>query len=104
MLPDDLQRARNTLERALRVRSIVAGLEREQFVADELVSITVAHYLQDIGEAARGLSGRRAPQGDRARAGWAVVEREAARPGPARLRGNASGGVIAFEAYRARRR
>lgn len=44
------------VEFARRVSSIVAGLDFDQFVADEFLSITVLHYMQDIGEAARGLS------------------------------------------------
>jgi len=53
---DDRDRVRDMLDRARRVRSIVAGLEPEQFLEDELVSTTVTHHLQDIGEAARCLS------------------------------------------------
>jgi uncharacterized protein with HEPN domain len=56
MPPSQQQIVRDMIDRARRVRSIVAGLDFDQFVADEFVSITVVHYVQDIGEAARGLS------------------------------------------------
>ncbi len=52
---DQRQIVRGIIDFARRVRSIVDGLEYDQFLADESVSITVLHYMQDIGEAARGL-------------------------------------------------
>jgi uncharacterized protein with HEPN domain len=53
---DQRQIVRDIIDFARRVRSILDGLDYNQFLADESVSITVLHYLQDIGEAARGLS------------------------------------------------
>jgi len=56
MPPSQRQMVQDIVEFARRVSSIVAGLDIDQFVADEFLSITVLHYMQDIGEAARGLS------------------------------------------------
>ena len=56
MPPSQRQIVRDIIEFARRVSSIVGGLDLDHFVADEFLSITVLHYLQDIGEAARGLS------------------------------------------------
>lgn len=56
MPPDERQVVRDIIEFAGRVRSIVQGLEYDDFLADELITVTVLHYVQDIGEAARRLS------------------------------------------------
>jgi len=56
MPPDQRQIVQDIIDFARRVDSIVAGLDFEQFAESEVISITVVHYLQDIGEAARHLA------------------------------------------------
>jgi len=56
MPPDQRQVVRDIIDFARRVSSLVAGLDFEQFVESEVISITVVHYLQDIGKAARHLA------------------------------------------------
>jgi len=44
------------LDRCLRIRKLICGLDSEAFVGEETVRVTVAHYPQDMGEAARRVS------------------------------------------------
>jgi len=44
------------LDRCLRIQRLIDGLDFEAFAKEEPVRVTVAHYLQDMGEAARRVS------------------------------------------------
>jgi len=44
------------VDRGRSIARLISGLEYETFVVDETVRVTVAHYIQDMGEAASHLS------------------------------------------------
>jgi|BarGraNGADG00211_3_1021988.scaffolds.fasta_scaffold16928_2 uncharacterized protein with HEPN domain len=56
MRRDDPTYVSDMLDRCLRVQRLIDGLDFEAFAEDEPVRVTVAHYLQDMGEAARRVS------------------------------------------------
>jgi uncharacterized protein with HEPN domain len=56
MRRDDRTFVSDMLDRCLRIQRLIGGLDYEGFVREEAVRVTVAHYLQDMGEAARRVS------------------------------------------------
>lgn len=56
MQHDDRIFVGDMLDRGHSIVGLISGLEYEEFVEDELVRVAVAHYIQDMGEAARHLS------------------------------------------------
>jgi uncharacterized protein with HEPN domain len=56
MRRDDRTFVSDMLDRCMRIQKLIGGLDFEAFVREETVRVTVAHYLQDMGEAARRVS------------------------------------------------
>jgi len=52
----DWQRVEDIYEHGLRVASMMQGVEPQDFVEGEQLRVTVTHYLQIMGEAARTVS------------------------------------------------
>ena len=57
MQHDDRVYVGDMLDRGRSIARLIAGLDYEGFVEDEPVRVAVAHYIQDMGEAASHLGG-----------------------------------------------